>query len=38
MRMGEVTYLTDEEALRSSASNAGQIARAWELWSRAVTA
>jgi HCOMODA/2-hydroxy-3-carboxy-muconic semialdehyde decarboxylase len=36
MRMGEVTFLNDKEALRSSASNAGQIARAWELWSREV--
>ena len=37
MRMGEITFLSDKEALRSSASNAGQIARAWELWSREVT-
>jgi ribulose-5-phosphate 4-epimerase/fuculose-1-phosphate aldolase len=37
MRMGEVTFLSDKEALRSSAANAGQIARAWELWSREVT-
>ena len=36
MRMGEVTFLSDEESVRSSAANAGQIARAWELWSRAV--
>ena len=37
MRMGEVTFLSDKEALRSSASNTAQIARAWELWSRAVS-
>jgi ribulose-5-phosphate 4-epimerase/fuculose-1-phosphate aldolase len=36
MRMGEVTYLSDKEALRSSSTNAGQVARAWELWSREV--
>jgi HCOMODA/2-hydroxy-3-carboxy-muconic semialdehyde decarboxylase len=32
MRFGEVTYLSREEAQRSAASNAGQIARAWDLW------
>lgn len=34
LQLGDVTYLSDEESARSSASNAGQIARAWELWSR----
>jgi ribulose-5-phosphate 4-epimerase/fuculose-1-phosphate aldolase len=32
LRLGAVTYLSETEALRSSESNAGQIARAWELW------
>jgi HCOMODA/2-hydroxy-3-carboxy-muconic semialdehyde decarboxylase len=36
LRFGPVTYLSDEEALRSAESNAGQIERAWELWSRNV--
>jgi len=34
MRLGPVTFLSDLESERSSESNAGQIARAWELWSR----
>ncbi len=34
MRLGEVTFLSDMEALRSSQTNAGQIERAWSLWSR----
>jgi ribulose-5-phosphate 4-epimerase/fuculose-1-phosphate aldolase len=34
MRLGAVTFLSDQESKRSSESNAGQIARAWELWSR----
>ncbi|MDP9105238.1 MAG: class II aldolase/adducin family protein [Candidatus Eremiobacteraeota bacterium] len=34
MRLGEVTFLSDTESLRSSQSNAGQIERAWSLWSR----
>jgi ribulose-5-phosphate 4-epimerase/fuculose-1-phosphate aldolase len=34
MYLGPVTFLSDQEARRSSASNAGQIARAWDLWSR----
>ncbi len=34
MRLGEVTFLSDLEALRSSETNAGQIERAWSLWSR----
>jgi HCOMODA/2-hydroxy-3-carboxy-muconic semialdehyde decarboxylase len=36
MRMGEVTFLSELESIRSSESNAGQINRAWELWSRTV--
>ncbi|HEV2737025.1 MAG TPA: class II aldolase/adducin family protein [Candidatus Elarobacter sp.] len=34
MRLGEVTFLSDLEALRSSQTNAGQIERAWNLWAR----
>ena len=34
LRLGPVTYLMENEADRSAKSNAGQIARAWELWSR----
>jgi HCOMODA/2-hydroxy-3-carboxy-muconic semialdehyde decarboxylase len=33
---GTVTYLSEREADRSARSNAGQIARAWDLWSREV--
>jgi HCOMODA/2-hydroxy-3-carboxy-muconic semialdehyde decarboxylase len=36
LRLGEVTALSETEAARSSESNAGQIARAWELWTRAI--
>ena len=36
MRMGPITFLSDEEALRSAAVNAGQVARAWEVWALAV--
>lgn len=36
MRLGAPTFLSEREALRSSESNAAQIARAWDLWSRAV--
>ena len=32
LRLGPVTYLTDEEAALASAANDGQINRAWELW------
>jgi HCOMODA/2-hydroxy-3-carboxy-muconic semialdehyde decarboxylase len=32
MRMGPVNYLTLEEAAAASATNDGQINRAWELW------
>ena len=35
MRLGPVTFLSEREAARSAESNAGQIERAWELWSRA---
>jgi HCOMODA/2-hydroxy-3-carboxy-muconic semialdehyde decarboxylase len=34
MRLGPVTFLSESEAARSTESNAGQIQRAWELWSR----
>ncbi len=34
LRLGSVTPLSEREAERSAISNAGQIARAWELWSR----
>lgn len=34
LRLGAVTYLSDEEATRAAQANAGQVARAWELWSR----
>jgi HCOMODA/2-hydroxy-3-carboxy-muconic semialdehyde decarboxylase len=37
LRLGAPTFLSDREALRSSESNAGQIARAWDLWSRSVS-
>jgi HCOMODA/2-hydroxy-3-carboxy-muconic semialdehyde decarboxylase len=37
MRLGAPTFLSEREALRSSESNAGQIARAWDLWSRTVS-
>ena len=32
LRLGPVTYLNDEEADLASATNDGQINRAWELW------
>lgn len=32
MRMGDPIYLTDEEAAAASATNDGQIGRAWDLW------
>ena len=34
MRLGTVTYLSDEESARASETNRGHVARAWELWSR----
>ena len=33
-QLGAATFLTPEEAMAADASNAGQIARAWEFWSR----
>lgn len=32
MALGEVTYLSDEEALAADVANTGQIARAWDSW------
>lgn len=32
MALGEVTYLTDEEALAADEVNTGQISRAWDFW------
>ena len=32
MRLGSVTFMSAEEATRSAATNAGQIERAWSLW------
>jgi ribulose-5-phosphate 4-epimerase/fuculose-1-phosphate aldolase len=37
MRLGPVTEMSETEAARSAESNAGQIARAWELWTREAT-
>jgi ribulose-5-phosphate 4-epimerase/fuculose-1-phosphate aldolase len=34
LRLGTVTHLSEIEAARSAESNATQIARAWELWTR----
>jgi HCOMODA/2-hydroxy-3-carboxy-muconic semialdehyde decarboxylase len=34
LRLGPVTEMSEIEAARSAESNAGQIARAWELWTR----
>ena len=34
--LGEVTYLNEVEAAKAAATNDTQIARAWELWQRAV--
>jgi HCOMODA/2-hydroxy-3-carboxy-muconic semialdehyde decarboxylase len=38
LRLGCVTPLSETEAARSAASNAGQVARAWELWTREIPA
>jgi ribulose-5-phosphate 4-epimerase/fuculose-1-phosphate aldolase len=35
MRLGEPEYLSAEEAERSAATNAGQVERAWSLWTTA---
>lgn len=32
MRLGEVQFLTDDEAMNASAANDGQLDRAWNLW------
>jgi ribulose-5-phosphate 4-epimerase/fuculose-1-phosphate aldolase len=32
MRLGAVTYLSDEETARATVTNAGQVERAWSLW------
>jgi HCOMODA/2-hydroxy-3-carboxy-muconic semialdehyde decarboxylase len=32
MAMGEIIYLTDDEALAADKANMGQIARAWDFW------
>ena len=37
LRLGPVRYLSETEAARSAESNAGQIARAWDLWTREIT-
>ncbi|MDB5070536.1 MAG: hypothetical protein JWM87_1647, partial [Candidatus Eremiobacteraeota bacterium] len=37
LRIGAPTFLRDREAISSSESIAGQIARAWDLWSRAAS-
>ena len=34
MRLGPVTYLTEQEAAAAAATNDGQIGRAWALWQR----
>lgn len=34
--LGDVTYLNEEEAALAAATNDTQLARAWELWERAV--
>ena len=34
MRLGEVTYLTAEEAAAAAKTNDGQVMRPWELWKR----
>ncbi|MBV9439347.1 MAG: class II aldolase/adducin family protein, partial [Candidatus Eremiobacteraeota bacterium] len=37
LRLGAVTFLSEGEAAAAAAANAGQIARAWELWKGAIT-
>ena len=34
---GEVTYLSEEEAMASSESNKGQLSRAWDMWAAQVS-
>ena len=36
LAMGEVTYLTPEEAEMAAAANDGQIGRSWDLWCRRI--
>lgn len=38
MALGEVTFLTDAEALAADDANVGQISRAWDFWLSQVTA
>ena len=35
MRLGSVTYLTEDEAVATAKTNDGQIDRAWLLWLKA---
>jgi ribulose-5-phosphate 4-epimerase/fuculose-1-phosphate aldolase len=37
MRLGDVQYLTENEAQQAAATNDGQVQRPWELWAREVT-
>ena len=37
MRLGEPTFLTENEAAMASATNDGQLIRSWELWVRDVS-
>ena len=37
LRLGQVTYLTEEEALAAAEANDGQIGRAWSLWAAEVS-
>lgn len=37
LRLGPLTYLTEEEARLAAATNDGQVQRPWELWAREVT-
>jgi len=34
MKLGDVTYLTPQEAAASARTNAALVARPWELWTR----
>ena len=36
MGLGEVTYLSEQEAAKAMATNDTQLARVWELWSKRV--
>jgi ribulose-5-phosphate 4-epimerase/fuculose-1-phosphate aldolase len=37
LRLGPVTYLTEQEAALAAATNDGQLQRPWDLWAREVT-